>query len=172
MSLIPALRRPKQAHLCKFEASLIYVSKFQNSQGYTEKSYFNPPSPKFFKNISMYTMSFARINSSSPLCSLEAGSLHMLASNLLLAKADLELWSPPSPSQGGCRCQPPLLVPGGEQAIQDLLRGSHERAKGMLWPCPRADLTRSDRGLGTWPLGSQGMLVCDTLEISCVPFAH
>ncbi|KAL6086154.1 hypothetical protein STEG23_037941 [Scotinomys teguina] len=35
--VISALGRQRQADLCEFEASLVYKSKFQDSQGYTEK---------------------------------------------------------------------------------------------------------------------------------------
>jgi hypothetical protein len=38
MPLIPALRRQRQVDFCEFKAILVYRSKFQDSQGYTEKT--------------------------------------------------------------------------------------------------------------------------------------
>ena len=35
--MIPALRRQNQADLCELETNLVYKSKLQDSQGYTEK---------------------------------------------------------------------------------------------------------------------------------------
>jgi hypothetical protein len=38
MPLIPALGRQRQAYLCEFEVSLVYIT-FQDSQDYVEKYY-------------------------------------------------------------------------------------------------------------------------------------
>jgi hypothetical protein len=38
-SLIPALRRERQADLCEFETRLDYMIEFQDNQGYLEKHY-------------------------------------------------------------------------------------------------------------------------------------
>jgi hypothetical protein len=44
---IPALRRQKQADLCKFEAILVHREReFRGSQGYTEKPYLKRLKPK------------------------------------------------------------------------------------------------------------------------------
>ena len=43
MPLIPALGRQKQADLCEFEVSLIYIVNSKDSQAYIVRSYLNCP---------------------------------------------------------------------------------------------------------------------------------